>query len=203
MITESKDDTREHVRDLFAASIETHCKAAAAIVRAIADAAELMVGTLAAGGTILSCGNGGSAADAQHFAAEMVNRFERERPARAAVALTTDSSILTSIANDDDYSKIFARQVEALGRAGDLLLAISTSGDSNNVNAAIASAHAKDMRVVALSGKTGGAMARALQSKDVEVRVPSDSTARIQEVHLLVLHCLCDASDRLLADTPP
>ena len=196
------ENNRERVRALFTASIETHRKAAAALTDAVADAAELVARTLSGGGKILCCGNGGSAADAQHFAAELVNRFECERPARAALALTTDSSILTSVANDRDYSRVFARQVEALGRAGDLLLAISTSGASENVNQAIASAHAGDVRVIALGGGDGGAMARALRAGDVEIRVPSDSTARIQEVHVLVLHCLCDVSDRLLAATP-
>ena len=201
MNADDNNNSRERVRALFAASVETHRKAADALTEALVRAAELVARTLSGGGKILSCGNGGSAADAQHFAAELVNRFESERPARAALALTTDSSILTSVANDYDYSKVFARQVEALGRAGDLLLALSTSGESANVNAAIASAHAQDMRIVALCGKDGGAMARALRSGDVEIRVPSDSTARIQEVHLLALHCLCDVSDRLLADT--
>ena len=189
----------ERVRALFDASIAAKRKALDAVGGAIVEAAELIAQSLADGGKILSCGNGGSAADAQHFAAEMVNRFETDRPALAAVALTTDSSILTSVANDDSYARIFARQVEALGRAGDVLLAISTSGNSGNVNTAIAAAHARGLRVVALGGMDGGAMARALQSGDVEIRVPADSTARIQEVHLLSLHCLCDLTDRLLA----
>lgn len=196
------ENNRVRVRALFAASIETHRKAAAALTDVIADAAELIARTLSGGGKILCCGNGGSAADAQHFAAELVNRFEIERPARAALALTTDSSILTSVANDRDYARVFARQVEALGRGGDLLLAISTSGASENVNQAIASAHAGDLRVIALGGGDGGAMARVLRAGDVEIRVPSDSTARVQEVHVLALHCLCDVSDRLLAATP-
>ncbi len=202
MNADDKNDARERVRALFAASIETHRKAADALTEAIVAGARLIARTLSGGGKILSCGNGGSAADAQHFAAELVNRFESERPARAALALTTDSSILTSVANDYDYSRVFARQVEALGRAGDLLLAISTSGGSKNVNEAIASAHAGDLRVLALGGGDGGAMARALHPGDVEIRVPSDSTARIQEVHVLALHCLCDLSDRLLANGP-
>lgn len=202
MNADDKNDARERVRALFAASIETHRKAADALTEALAAGAGLVARTLSGGGKILSCGNGGSAADAQHFAAELVNRFESERPARAALALTTDSSILTSVANDYDYSRVFARQVEALGRAGDLLLAISTSGDSENVNEAIASAHAGNLRVLALGGGDGGAMARALRPGDVEIRVPSDSTARVQEVHVLALHCLCDLSDRLLADAP-
>lgn len=190
---------RERVRELFNASIEAKRAALGAVEDAIAGAAALIARSLADGGKILSCGNGGSAADAQHFAAEMVNRFETERPALAAVALTTDSSILTSVANDDDYTRIFARQIEALGRAGDVLLAISTSGQSANVNAAIACAHERDLRVIALGGRDGGAMARALKDGDIEIRVPAASTARIQEVHLLTLHCLCDLTDRLLA----
>ena len=144
---------------------------------------------------MLSCGNGGSAGDAQHFSSEMVNRFERERPGLPAVALTTDSSTLTSIANDYDYSRVFARQIEALGQPNDLLLAISTSGHSSNIKAAIEAAHEREMGVVALTGRDGGDAAKLLRPGDVELRVPSDSTARIQEVHLLVIHCLCDLVD--------
>lgn len=184
------------VRRLFAASIETKQKAAEALARPVADAGRLLAAALAGGGKILACGNGGSAADAQHFAAELVNRFERERAALAAVALTTDGSTLTSIANDDSYRRVFARQVEALGRSGDALLAISTSGASANVNAAIVAAQARDMRVVALGGRDGGEMAGLLGARDVELRAPGERTARIQEVHLLILHCLCAVIER-------
>jgi D-sedoheptulose 7-phosphate isomerase len=149
----------------------------------------------------LVCGNGGSAADAQHFAAEFVGRFERERPELGAIALTTDSSILTAIGNDYDFDQIFSKQVRALGQSGDVLLAISTSGNSKNILKAIESAHQREMTVVALSGKGGGKMGAALRETDVHICVPHDRTARIQEVHLLVLHCLCDGVDtQLLGD---
>ena len=147
---------------------------------------------------ILCCGNGGSAADSQHFAAELLNRFEMERPGLAAMALTTDTSTLTSIANDYDYDQVFSKQVRALGQAGDLLLAISTSGNSRNVIAAMKAAHEGQMSVIALTGRNGGKMAEALRPTDVHICVPAQSTARIQEVHLLTLHCLCDAIDCLL-----
>jgi D-sedoheptulose 7-phosphate isomerase len=147
---------------------------------------------------IMSCGNGGSAADSQHFAAELINRFERERPALAAIALTTDTSTLTSIANDYHYDQVFSKQVRALGHAGDLLLAISTSGNSKNVIEAMRAAHEGQVGVVALTGRNGGKMAELLRPTDIHICVPAQSTARIQEVHLLTLHCLCDAIDCLL-----
>lgn len=158
-------------------------------------AAEKMVQCLMDDGKILACGNGGSAADSQHFTAELLNRFEMERPGLAAMALTTDTSTLTSIANDYDYVQVFSKQVRALGRPGDVLLAISTSGNSPNVVAAIEAAHEKQMIVVALTGKDGGRMGSTLREGDVHLNVPSAVTARIQEVHILCLHCLCDAID--------
>ncbi len=161
----------------------------------IALAADRMVQCLLGEGKILACGNGGSAADAQHFAAELLNRFEMERPGLAAVALTTDSSTLTSIANDYAFVQIFSKQVRALGHGGDVLLAISTSGNSPNVLEAIAAAHERDMSVVALTGRDGGRIAQTLGTQDVLLNVASPSTARVQEVHILVLHCLCDAID--------
>ncbi|AWI76948.1 phosphoheptose isomerase [Parazoarcus communis] len=164
----------------------------------IAQAVEAMTGCLINNGKILACGNGGSAADAQHFAAELVNRFEMERPPLAAVALTTDSSTLTSIGNDYDFVQIFSKQVRALGQPGDVLLAISTSGNSPNVIDAINAAHEREMRVIALTGKGGGSIAALLGDDDIHLCVPADRTARIQEVHLLVLHCLCDGIDCLL-----
>ncbi len=188
-------DLRARVREHFQASIETKQAAINQIDGAIADGAQAMVNALMNGGKILACGNGGSAGDAQHFAAELVGRFERERPGLAAIALTTDSSILTAIANDYDYSQVFVKQVEALGQPGDVLLAISTSGNSGNVLAAIETAHAREMRVVALTGKDGGKIAKLLGEGDVEIRVPADRTARIQEVHLLAIHCMCDGID--------
>jgi D-sedoheptulose 7-phosphate isomerase len=164
----------------------------------IAQAGQLMVQALLTDGKILSCGNGGSAGDAQHFSSELLNRFERERPALPAIALSTDTSTLTSIANDYSYDEIFSKQVRALGRAGDVLLAISTSGNSRNVLEAIKVAHQRQMKVVALTGREGGKLRELLQDGDVEICVPSTITARIQEVHLLAIHCLCDLIDNQL-----
>jgi len=157
-----------------------------------------MVACLMNDGKILVCGNGGSAADSQHFAAELINRFEVERPGLAAIALTTDSSVLTSIANDYDYNQIFSKQVRALGMDGDILIAISTSGNSPSVLEAVQAAHERNMPVVALTGKDGGKMTAMLKPTDFHICVPAKSTARIQEVHLLALHCMCDAIDHLI-----
>ena len=160
-----------------------------------AEAAGAMIAALRGGGRVLSCGNGGSAADAQHFAAELVGRFERERPALSAIALTTDTSIMTAVANDDDFARIFARQVEALGRAGDVVLGISTSGASANVLAAFEAAKAGGMTTVALTGRDGGAVGAAA---DIHVNVPAASTARVQEVHRTLLHAVCALIEREL-----
>ena len=189
---------RDEVIQLFDASIETKHAAKEILADPIAAAVELITTAFSAGNKILSCGNGGSAADAQHFSAELVCRFERERPGLPAVALTTDSSALTAISNDYNYDEVFAKQVNALGQAGDVLLAISTSGNSANVVRAIEAAHAKGLTVVALTGRDGGHIASLLQNNDVEIRVPSNSTARVQEVHLLTIHCLCHQIDELL-----
>jgi D-sedoheptulose 7-phosphate isomerase len=191
-------DLVERMSRHFADSAKTKQKSAELLAAPIAQAVEMMVKCMLANGKILACGNGGSAADAQHFAAELIGRFERERPGLAAIALTTDTSALTAIANDYDYEQVFSRQLQALGQAGDVLLAISTSGDSKNVIAAIHAAHERDMQVVALTGRNGGKIAGLLAKEDVHVCVPSDRTARIQEVHLLTLHCLCDGIDTLL-----
>ncbi|MDA8416849.1 MAG: phosphoheptose isomerase [Betaproteobacteria bacterium] len=164
----------------------------------VALAAERMVQCLISDGKILACGNGGSAADAQHFAAELLNRFEVERPPLAALALTTDSSTLTSIANDYQFDQIFSKQVQALGRPHDVLLAISTSGQSTNVLEAVKAAQEREMAVIALTGKGGGKLAELLTGNDIHLSVPVSSTARVQEVHILVLHCLCDAIDSIL-----
>ncbi len=185
----------------FSDSAQTKLGAVAVLAAPIARAAELMVGSLLANGKILACGNGGSAADSQHFAAELVNRFERERPGLAALALTTDSSTLTAIANDYAYEQVFSKQVFALGQPNDILLAISTSGNSPNVVAAVRAAHERDMKVVALTGRGGGEIGKRLAAADVHVCVPHGVTARIQEVHLLALHCLCDGIDCLLLGT--
>ena len=188
----------EKIQGHFEESLETKRNAMASIIPAIAEAGELMVDSLRNGGKILSCGNGGSAGDAQHFSAELLNRFEIERPGLAAIALTTDSSTITAIANDYAYQDIFAKQVLALGGASDLLLAISTSGNSPNVVRAVDVAHERGMKVVALTGRDGGAVLDALTATDVEIRVPAERTARIQEVHLLVIHTLCDFIDSAL-----
>jgi D-sedoheptulose 7-phosphate isomerase len=191
-------DLTNRILKHFDDSVQTKLQARDALAQPIADAAQALVTCLMNDGKILVCGNGGSAADAQHFAAELINRFEVERPALAAIALTTDSSVLTSIANDYDYSQIFSRQVRGLGMADDVLIAISTSGNSTNVVEAVHAAHERDMRVVALTGREGGAMGEMLEANDFHLCVHAESTARIQEVHLLILHCLCDAIDHLL-----
>ncbi len=191
-------DKIERIKGHFEDSIKAKALSLDMLPEAIEQAGEAFVNALLSGNKILSCGNGGSAGDAQHFSSEMLNRFERERPGLPAMALTTDTSTLTSIANDYSYEEIFSKQVNALGQENDVLLAISTSGNSNNVNFAIQAAHDRQMTVVALSGKTGGSMSELLNDKDVEIRVPSDSTARIQEVHLLIIHCLCDYIDTQL-----
>lgn len=178
------------------AALDTLATPLVAAIRALADC-------LAAGGKVLSCGNGGSAADAQHFAAELLNRFEKERPPLAALALTTDTSTLTAIANDYAYEQVFAKQVQALARPGDVLLAISTSGNSPNVLQAILAAQACGTRVIALTGKGGGAIGRQLKPEDIHLCVPAERTARIQEVHLLLLHCLCDGIDALISGDQP
>ena len=179
----------------FAESARLKTEAAPMLGAPIAQAGLMLAQSLKAGGKALACGNGGSAADAQHFAAELVNRFEAERPPLAAVALTTDSSNLTSIANDYAWEQVFAKQLRALGRRGDVLLAISTSGNSKNVLEALHAAHELGVRVIALTGNGGGKMALMLKTDDVHICVPHKQTARIQEVHLLALHCLCDAID--------
>ncbi len=189
-------DLIARLQHLFSASIEAKIAAADALPESIAKAAQVMAHALLTGHKILSCGNGGSAADAQHFSSELINRFERERPGLPAIALTTDTSALTSIANDYHYDEIYSKQIRALGQAGDVLLAITTSGSSNNIVQAVAAAQEAQMIVVALTGKQGGAVASLLNPEsDVEIRVPHQQTARIQEVHLCVIHYLCDLID--------
>ncbi len=179
----------------FSDSIQVKQDSMDALPEIIEYAAQLIVNALLDDKKVLCCGNGGSAGDAQHFSSEMLNRFERERPALPAIALTTDTSTITSIANDYHFDDIFAKQLRALGQAGDILLAYTTSGNSGNIVKAIAVAHEKEMNVIALTGKDGGAVATLLSEGDVEIRIPSVSTARIQEVHLLISHCLCDLID--------
>ncbi|MXW20867.1 MAG: phosphoheptose isomerase [Gammaproteobacteria bacterium] len=193
----------ERVKREFAESLEVNRRSADALAVPIAEAAALMLESLSAGGKILSCGNGGSAADAQHFASELLNRFETERASLPAIALTTDSSTLTSIANDRSYEEIFSRQVSGLGRPGDVLLAISTSGASPNVTNAVRAAHRAGMRVVALTGRDGGEVSRTLGKADIELRAPHTRTARIQEIHLLAIHCLCRLLDDAYGDSGP
>jgi D-sedoheptulose 7-phosphate isomerase len=179
----------------FAESAKLKLAASEPLSAPVVRAGTALAESLRAGGKVLACGNGGSAADAQHFAAELINRFEIERPPLAGIALTTDTSNLTSIANDYAYVQVFSKQLRALGRRGDVLLAMSTSGNSANVLEAIHAAHEMGVRVVALTGNGGGKMNAVLGADDVHVCVPHKNTARIQEVHLLVLHCLCDAID--------
>lgn len=185
----------QRIQKQFFDSADLKYSAAEVLSKPIAEAVHAIVGCITAGGKVLACGNGGSAADAQHFAAEFIGRFERERPGLAAIALTTDTSIMTAIGNDYDFNSIFSKQVQALGQPGDVLLAISTSGNSGNVLAAVEAARAKDMTVVAMTGRKGGRMNDLLTDTDVHICVPHERTARIQEVHLLTLHCLCDAVD--------
>jgi len=188
----------QRILDHFHESAELKIQAASALAHPISQAVELMFTALSNGNKVLACGNGGSAADCQHFAAELVGRFERERLPLPGLALTTDSSILTAVGNDYSYKEIFSKQVQAFGQAGDILLAISTSGNSANVIAAIEVALEREMRVVALTGKGGGAMGKLLTDADVHICVPHDRTARIQEVHLLTIHCICDGIDAAL-----
>lgn len=185
----------QRIVEHFQESAELKIQAASVLVEPIAAAIELMFTALSNGNKILACGNGGSAADCQHFAAELVGRFERERLPLPAMALTTDTSILTAIGNDYSFNDIFSKQVQAFGQSGDVLLALSTSGNSNNVVAAVDAALEREMRIVALTGKGGGAIGRKLTEADVHICVPHDRTARIQEVHLLTIHCLCDGID--------
>ncbi|MDA9901349.1 phosphoheptose isomerase [Gammaproteobacteria bacterium] len=182
----------------FEDSIEVKQASAAILASPILDATEIMLNSLLNHGKILSCGNGGSAGDAQHFSAELLNRFEKERPGLPAMAISTDTSTITAIANDYSYEEIFSKQVLALGMTNDTLLAISTSGNSTNVVRAIDAAHEREMSVIALTGNDGGKLSVKLHENDIEIRVPSNRTARIQEVHLVVIHCLCDLIDHKL-----
>ncbi len=188
----------DRIQQQFHDSAQTKFAALSVMAAPIEAAARRMAECLLADGKVMACGNGGSAADSQHFAAELLNRFEKERPPLAAIALTTDTSTLTSIANDYRYEDVFAKQIQALGRPGDILLAISTSGNSPNVIEAIHAAHARGVTVVALTGKSGGKIAALLRPDDIHLCVPAERTARIQEVHLLTIHCLCDGIDALI-----
>lgn len=183
------------IKQHFSDSIQTKVAAAETLPEKIIAAGELMVKALVDGKKILTCGNGGSAGDAQHFSSELLNRYERERPPLPAMCLSSDTSTLTSIANDYSYEEVFSKQIKALGQTGDILLAFTTSGNSKNVLLALEAAHARGMHVVVLTGKDGGQVPNFLQAGDIEIRVPASKTNRIQEVHLLVIHCLCDVID--------
>ena len=197
---------RRYHQDMLESRIEQHFidsadlkyQAAPVLSKPIAQAISAIVASLTSGGKVLACGNGGSAADAQHFSAEFVGRFERERPELAAIALTTDTSILTAVGNDYAFDAVFSRQVRALGQPGDVLLAITTSGNSSNILAAVEAAHARDMVVIGMTGRDGGKMGHILRETDVHICVPHPRTARIQEVHILALHCICDGVDAVL-----
>ncbi len=197
-ITGTNMDLLERITCHFTHSIESKQQTLQTAGPAIARAAECLAHCLSHAGKILACGNGGSAADAQHFSAELLNRFEMERPGLPAIALTTDTSTLTAIANDYAFEAVFAKQVQALGRRGDILLVISTSGNSPNIVAAIQAAQETGMATIALTGRDGGHVAGLLGKEDIEIRITAASTARIQEVHIVVLHCLCDLVDQLL-----
>lgn len=188
---------QERIYQHFTDSIQTKHEALELLAAPIESAAQLIVQSLLDNGKVLTCGNGGSAGDAQHFSSEMLNRFERERPSLPAIALSTDTSTITSIANDYSYDQIFSKQLRALGQAGDVLLAYTTSGNSGNVVEAIKAAHDREMSIIIVTGKDGGTIASQalLNETDIELRVPSNSTARIQEVHLVITHCLCDLID--------
>ncbi|CAN5665167.1 phosphoheptose isomerase [soil metagenome] len=185
----------QRIQQQFFDSADLKYQSADVLVKPIADAVNAVVGCITAGGKILACGNGGSASDAQHFVANFVGRFERERPGLAAISLTTDPSILTAVGNDYDFTVVFAKQVQALGQPGDVLLVLTTNGDSANVLAAVDAAQAKDMTIIALTGQGGGKMRDKLTDTDVHICVPHERTARIQEVHILALHCISDAVD--------
>lgn len=191
-------DLLDRIKHNFQESIGIKQQSMALLPPAILRAAHALTECLLNGRKILSCGNGGSAGDAQHFSSEMLNRFEMERPGLPAMALTADTATLTSIANDYQFADVFSKQLRALGQPGDILLAITTSGNSANILSAIDAAHEREMQVIALTGRDGGEVALLLGSEDVEIRVPAKSTARIQEVHLLIIHCLCDLVDRQL-----
>ena len=188
----------QSIEQSFIDSADLKYQAAQQLSKPIALGIQALITCVTGGGKVLACGNGGSAADSQHFAAEFVGRFERERPELAAIALTTDSSVLTALSNDYGFEQIYAKQVRALGQAGDVLVAITTSGTSPNVLAAVKAAHEREMTVIALTGKGGGKMSASLRETDIHICVPHDRTSRIQEVHLLALHCLCEGVDNQL-----
>ena len=185
----------QRIQQQFFDSADLKYAAAEILAKPISDAASAVVGCITGGGKVLACGNGASASDAQHFAAQFVGRFERERPGLAALSLTGDSAMLTALGNDHDFDAIFAKQVQALGTPGDVLLALTTSGNEANVLGAVDAAHGKEMTVIALTGRGGGKLRERLTETDVHICVPHERAARIHEVHILALHCICDAVD--------
>jgi len=189
---------QDRIINHFSDSIQTKQESMTSLCELIEFASQKIVDSLVNDKKVLTCGNGGSAGDAQHFSSEMLNRFERERPALPAIALTPDTMTITSIANDYHFNEVFSKQLRALGQAGDILLVYTSSGNSGNILSVVKAAHEKGLSVIALTGKDGGALASLLNETDIEIRVPSESTARIQEVHLLVTHCLCDLIDQQL-----
>jgi D-sedoheptulose 7-phosphate isomerase len=191
-------DHVENLKQHFMEGVELRTRMAETLPAQIAKAGEALALALKSGRKALACGNGGSAADSQHFAAELVGRFERERPGLPGIALTTDTSALTAIANDYDFDRVFSKQVEALGQEGDFLLGISTSGNSKNVIEAIKSAQARNLVVIALTGRDGGAMGKMLRPRDFHLNVAHQRTMRVQEIHLLVIHCLCEVIDNVI-----
>jgi len=191
---------RQRASQHFLDSIAVKQEAEKILPAAVAEGVIAMTDCLQSGGKVMACGNGGSAADAQHFAAELIGRFERERQELAAIALTTDSSILTAVGNDYSYDEVFSKQVRGLGKPGDILLGISTSGNSKNVVKAIEAAKKLGMKIIALTGNGGGKIAALLDSGDIHLCAPSTRTARIQETHLVLLHSLCDGVDHLMLD---
>ncbi len=195
-------DRLKRVQQIFDESITLKTEAAFSLGPKIVEAADSILACLMANNKVMACGNGGSAADAQHLSSEMLNRFDRERPGLAAIALTTDASTITSVANDYQFADVFSRQIRALGRPGDVVMTFSTSGQSNNIIAAIDAAHDQDACVVLVSGRDGGEAAKTLNKEDIEIRVPSSSTARIQEVHIMIVHCICDLIDDHLLGYP-
>ncbi len=194
-------DLADRIQENFHQSIELKKNALAVLSQPILAASEILVQCVKNGHKVLSCGNGGSACDSQHFTTELVNRFMIERDSLPAISLTADMAVLTAIANDYTYQEVFAKQVKALGKEGDVLLAISTSGKSQNIIRAIQEAHTREMRIIALTGNDGDMMAKLLRETDIEIRVPSNITPRIQEAHILIIHCLCDLIDKQLFDT--
>ncbi len=189
---------QETITNQFLQSKQANEDSLALLADSIGTASEMLINCLLNGHKILCCGNGGSASASQHFSSEMLNRYEMNRPGLPAIALTTDTSTITSIANDDDFRKIFSRQIKAIGQPNDVLVVFTTSGDSVNIIEAIKAAQSRNLVIIALSGKDGGVLPEVLGEDDLELRVPSSATPRIQEIHLLITHCLCELIDNHL-----